>query len=400
MTFNDFSSMKLMKVLLIGIMISFQAGAQVNHFIYLETENKQPFYVRIKERLYSSSASGYLIIPGLIEGNYTLTIGFPKNEYPTFDIDVKLGNKDAGYLIKNIHANSWGLYNLQTMEMLQAGIKDSAQSIYVNKTDDFSTVLSAVVNTPVQGTGAGVNDSTVVRQTDSSIGFNKKPEQMELNKKSTGQGISKWMSTLDDNGRSMVFLIKDGAQTDTLAVFIPYVYIDHEVQVPLTVINVQETIKEEQFVQQPAKINMQQTEIKDSLLNNKNGNIDQKENKENANKFIVPAKTTENESSKKEIVHTVCKTIATDDDFLKLRKKMAAESSEDDMVFAARKIFRMKCFSTAQLKNLVVLFLKEEGRYHFLDAAYPFTSDPANFIHLQSLLSDEYYIKRFKAMIR
>ncbi len=389
-----------MKVLLIGIMFSFQAGAQVNHFIYLETENKQPFFVRIKERLYSSSASGYLIIPKLAEDNYALTIGFPKNEYPAFDIDVKLGNKDAGYLIKNINTQNRGLYNLQTMEMLEAGEKDTTRSIAINKADDFSTVLSAVVNTPVQGKASGVYDSTVVQKADSPIVINEKPVQVELNKSSTGHGISKWISTLDDNGRSMLYLIMDGAQTDTVALFIPYKNDNPPVQEPLMVNNDREKINEKLVVQQPDKGNIQQTEIKDTLLNNKNGKTEQKGEKGIGKILVVPANTMGEEASKKEVVNPVCEAVATEEDFLKLRKKMAAESSEDDMVFVARKIFRMKCFSTSQLKNLVVLFLKEEGRYGFLDAAYPFTSDPGNFIQLQSLLSDEYYIKRFKAMIR
>lgn len=95
-----------------------------------------------------------------------------------------------------------------------------------------------------------------------------------------------------------------------------------------------------------------------------------------------------------------CKNFASEDDFIKLRKKMAAEDNDDDMVATARKQFKSKCFTVEQVKNLGVLFLKDEGKYKFFDAAYPFVSDSYNFGTLEIQLSDNYFISRFKAMIR
>lgn len=100
------------------------------------------------------------------------------------------------------------------------------------------------------------------------------------------------------------------------------------------------------------------------------------------------------------IPNSDCTALASEDDFMKLRKKMAAENNDDDMVTVARKSFKTKCFTVAQIKNLSVLFLNDKGKYQFFDAAYPFVSDSYNFITLQSLLSDEYYVNRFKAMLR
>ena len=74
-------------------------------------------------------------------------------------------------------------------------------------------------------------------------------------------------------------------------------------------------------------------------------------------------------------------------------------SAFDDMVTVARKVFKTRCFTVEQIKNLGVLFLKDDGKYKLFDAAYPFVSDSGNFSTLQSLLTDEYYINRFNAMI-
>ena len=79
---------------------------------------------------------------------------------------------------------------------------------------------------------------------------------------------------------------------------------------------------------------------------------------------------------------------------------MAAENDDDDMIVLAKKIFKAKCFTVEQVKNLSVLFLKDAGKYSFFDMAYPRVSDSHNFNTLQNQLSETYYINRFQSMIR
>ena len=99
------------------------------------------------------------------------------------------------------------------------------------------------------------------------------------------------------------------------------------------------------------------------------------------------------------MINSDCKNFATEEDFLKMRKKMVAENNDEDMIKAARKIFKTRCFTTEQIKNLSVLFLKDEGKYMFFDAAYPFVSDSDVYSTLEKQLSDSYYITRFRAMV-
>ena len=79
---------------------------------------------------------------------------------------------------------------------------------------------------------------------------------------------------------------------------------------------------------------------------------------------------------------------------------MAGVSSDDNMISEARKVFRVKCFTTQQVRNLSLLFLEDEGKYKFFDAAYNYVTDTENFASLQSELQGEYFINRFKAMLR
>ena len=52
------------------------------------------------------------------------------------------------------------------------------------------------------------------------------------------------------------------------------------------------------------------------------------------------------------------------------------------------------------MKNLSTLFLTDEGKYKFFDAAYQLRIRPAKFRVPSAELKDEYYINRFKAMLR
>jgi len=94
-----------------------------------------------------------------------------------------------------------------------------------------------------------------------------------------------------------------------------------------------------------------------------------------------------------------CKAEASNDDFLELRKKMAATQQDQKMISEARKVFRHKCFTTDEIRNLSVLFLKDEGKYNFFAAAFPYVSD-GNFDSLLDQLTDDYYISRFREMIK
>jgi hypothetical protein len=94
-----------------------------------------------------------------------------------------------------------------------------------------------------------------------------------------------------------------------------------------------------------------------------------------------------------------CQTVANNDDFLKLRRKMAARTNDDGMLDEAKKYFKSKCFSTEQIKNLSTMFLSNAGKYNFFYVAYNYTTDIENFPSLQSELKDEDYIDRFKEML-
>lgn len=99
------------------------------------------------------------------------------------------------------------------------------------------------------------------------------------------------------------------------------------------------------------------------------------------------------------VENKACSAVATERDFLKVRKNMAAETNDEAMIDEAKVFFRNKCFTTQQIKDLSGLFLTSAAKYEFFDAAFKHVTDPSEFPSLQSEIKDSYYLKRFKALI-
>ena len=136
----------------------------------------------------------------------------------------------------------------------------------------------------------------------------------------------------------------------------------------------------------------------------------QPDSKKKETELIAPVNSNQNESKltttqtanvtdKITEKKTTCKGEASDKDFLKLRKNMAAKDNDEAMINEAKKLFKTKCLSVEQIRYLSSLFLTSAAKYQFFDAAYKYVSDKNNFVSLQTEIKDEYYLKRFKALI-
>ncbi|HEV7620894.1 MAG TPA: hypothetical protein VGO09_04135, partial [Flavisolibacter sp.] len=95
----------------------------------------------------------------------------------------------------------------------------------------------------------------------------------------------------------------------------------------------------------------------------------------------------------------VCKVVASGNDFFRIRRDMAARTTDELMVEEAKRFFRKECFTTEQIRNLSSLFLTASGKYLLFEAAYMHVSDRDKFPDLQLELRDDYYLKRFKTMV-
>jgi Domain of unknown function (DUF4476) len=440
---------------------SLTALSQKVYFVYLQTEGEQTFYVKINSVIHSSSASGYLILSKLRDTTYNFSVGFPQNKWPEQNFSVSINKKDHGYLLKNFGEKGWGLFDLQTLAV-QMAVSGSA-SIEEKKMEEnkdvsvFTDILSKAADDPslkekpAQSKNEEKKAETVIQENVSKENSKElakdtiaiKPVEI-IAKQSQPKAEEKKVEPIIQENISKENSKEKELTKDTVALK------------PVETIAKSELIKEEQKVdnqEQPVVkveeiVTPAEEEYKPTVVRKRSESsttegfglvfIDDlgkgindtirllipnpksivtaiKEEPKEEKKFldILPDTIKKKEETVSDVVPVVagnpveknvlknnCPAVAEESDFFKLRKNMAAAEGDDNMLTEAKNYFKTKCFTTEQVKNLGLLFLNDEVKYKFFDLAYAFVTDIDKFSVLQNELKEEYYINRFKAMLR
>lgn len=433
--------------------ITLNAASQKVYFIYLQSESEQPFFVKMNDKVYSSSATGYLILSKLYDTTYSFKIGFPQGKCPEQEFAVSLGRKDHGYLLKDFGEKGWGLFDLQTLSVqmsssptLKLEEKPKAETKDVSA---FTEMLSKASDDPSlkeKPVAQRTEEKPIVKtetKTEPAAEIIKKDEHKLENKDSVvtkpveePKVITKAIDTVivkevmpEPKAEPVVSISEKKAETEVKNEELKKV-----IPAPKTVSEATEDVYIKSVVTKRSEssttegfglvfIDNYEKGIRDTirlLIPNPKpiAGILKEESKEEK-KFLeittdpqpAQTKTSEPEKPKTEekqmekpvevpALPANCTAIADEADFFKLRKAMAAAEGDDEMIAEAKKYFKVKCFTTDRIKNLSTLFLNDEGKYNFFDAAYKYVINRKEFGMLQSELKDEYYINRFKAMIR
>lgn len=438
------------------VLLSAISSAQKVFFIYLQSESEQPFFVRLNEKIHSSSSSGYLILPKLVDSTYTFLLGFPQQKWPEQKFSITLNRKDHGYLVKNFGDKGWGLFDLQSLAVQMSSIataKLEEPAKQENKNvSAFTDILSKASDDPSlkERTAGPVVDEKKATTIDRP---EVKSEPKTEVKKDVVKEQFKIVETTPAPAEKKQEEKKESKETPPVKqseiVITPEEKKDTNVNKPLentlsgepkaeTPINrsiqkEQTNILQEEYIRSTVSKRSESSTtegfgltflddynngLRDTITilipNPKPAVVPVQDKPREERKFLevqsLPAK-----EDPKPVVNTVpgtaetktiitqkskCNEVAIETDFLMLRKKMAAAESDDEMINEAKKQFKTKCFTTTQIKNLSTLFLNDESKYHFFDAAYNYTNDKEYFSVLQGELKDEYYLNRFKAMLR
>ncbi len=378
---------KTFSIIVFLMLTALALKSQQTHFIYIQSEDKQPFYLRLKEKIISSSESGYLIAPKLEQGQLNFTLGFPKNAWPSSSYSLEIENKDLGFQLKKVDSLTWALYNIQTSDLLSPiEVNKVSNQIIETSTDEFTNILAEVSNTPsvkqkkinsennlatseqiidsnsIAKENSGLILKNVTNDKDSAVIVGvrvpvetksvviKEKKERKSKIKSDPSNIKQDFSYLDSTGRSLTYTIKDGDKEDHVVVFISY-------EKPLVF------PKEE-----PDSMILVEVE-----------------------QIITPDAI---QAEVKQVIR--CSANAEEKDFLKLRRKMTQEDNEEKMIDVAEKSFKDKCYSTDQVRYLAVLFINEENRLAFIKMSVSYVSDLALFSTLQQLFNTEKNINSFK----
>jgi hypothetical protein len=402
-----------MKKLTLGfllLVISFTAYSQKVYFIYLQTEGEQPFFVKMNNKIYSSSETGYLILSKLKDTTYNFSVGFPQSKLPEQHFTIAVHRKDHGYLVKNFAEKGWGLFDLQTLAVQMTSTnstKANDKSLQENsEVSPFTAMLSKAADDPALAEKES-KPKAEDQKNQVAEKYNEKNEQktvltnsVEVKKEaliaSMGDTVTaakeitveKNMPTEEDTYHQSVVTRKSESSTTEgfRLVFIDNYKNDKKDTIRILIPNPKPFITS--VIDQPKEVKKFIEIAGIDSVNKADINVIKTQS--------VPTDTT----TKREITNPDCNSLATESDFFKLRKIMAAAEGDDEMIAEARKYFKIQCFTAEQVKNLSLLFLNDAGKYKFFDVAYDYVADVSNFILLQKELKEEYYITRFKAMLR
>lgn len=458
--------MKKLHLCLLFSLALFTASSQKVYFVYVQTESEQPFFVKMNGRIYSSSASGYVILSRLLDSSYSFSIGFPQNKWPEQNFSVSVSKKDHGYLLKNFAEKGWGLFDLQTLAV-QMAVTGKASIEEKSKTENkdvsvFTDILSKAADDPslkertvqpkIEEKKTEVAVQEVAKKEESKVEIIEpvvtKPlevVEMPVAKKEESKAEAKETVNIKPVETIEQPLVKKEEPKAEAK----------ETIIPKPVDKVEESVVKQEESKEIKEQSVQAEEIKTVTELYKTSQVKKwsessttegfglvfiddyadgskdtirlfipnpkpavaavKEEAKEEKKFLdISTETTKNTEEKvaeveivatespaeKTVLKNNCSEVATANDFFKLRKKMAAVETDDDMVVEAKKYFKVKCFTSAQVKNVSTLFLTDEGKYKFFDAAYKYVSDIIVFSLLKAELKDEYYISRFNAMLR
>jgi hypothetical protein len=109
---------KIARLLVFLLFAASSLKAQKVYFIYLQTDNQQPFYVRLGERILNSASNGYLIVPNLRDSIYSIRIGISGSQQTDQLYSLTVNRKDQGFIIKDFGEKGWGLFNISSMAVI------------------------------------------------------------------------------------------------------------------------------------------------------------------------------------------------------------------------------------------------------------------------------------------
>ena len=423
-------------LLYVGIMLSILAHAQQLHFIYIQADTKQPFSVKLNGKYYSSSAIGYLILPKLTDGTYTLEVNFAKNSYPEQTFTVNIAGKDYGYGLKQFDEKGWGLFNFQTTDVVMSTAATSSQTSQANVTTNnsaFGNMLAEVINDKSINT-LTTNDTVVTRKkenetaaasftfsdtvpavvadakTDTAPQDAMSPDNATARATGTAisteaedtpetespayntTGVIKAAENIDEKGTDLTFIDFNGFYNDTIKAFIP-----------AEEKKLSDKTKAPEINDKAAAADSANGKVDNPFFTKKYGTATAADN---APATAASSRVTGDTPAapgipaNNAVLNTGCANMLSEGDLSKLKKRIIAEADQYAILQSVKKSLKNKCVTTAQVKDLGNLFLNDDNRYGFYDAVYPFVYDYSNYASLQSTLLDPYYKSRFKALLR
>ena len=342
------------------------------HYIFIEAEGQQPFYLKKSGETYSSTATGFIILSKLNAKEIEFIIGFPNNLFPEVAFKVNTLVKDRGFYLKQIEGKGWVLLDRSNSELISGGMVQAKTIISTSSSSsgfaellaeatgdktlvDRSSLISVSAAKPVAANVKSKPTSSVAKgQTN--------PKQVN---KPAGLGIIRSYIQSDDNSALRIAYFEKGAKEnwDTI-------YVEIEKRLDKT-------------ASQPL--------MKMDLNSNPEMSL-QNQDKEIVNPVAVSNLNTN-------LAADCVNPIALPKDIRELQRRISRSSSFEEQIAIAVKSISEKCYTTKQIKELGGSFLDEQNRLTFYTRARKWVVDPALYSELEKSFLQESSVKAFREMM-
>ena len=348
------------------------------HYIFIEADGQQPFYVKSVDTLYSSTATGFLIIPKVPKGDMSLMIGFPKAMYPEATFNIKEVSSDRGFQLKLFDDKGWGLFDRTSMEVIysNAGLRERDTNDDTRKNaSPFASLLSDAIGDDVsleQKPSAKKPEvkSEDFEQPQPKEQSNATPDKTTVN----SPELLKVEDLESDKEKIITFIDKwSSSKTDTVIV------------------------KIDKIIPSPQEKTEQTTGLIETPITKEETSLSvQQKTKNEATEERVTSLVAQSAVARK--LGDCIKPNAETKDMLNLQKKLLGMSKEEDQLIYIEKVFAMKCFTSKQAVEISSFFLDEGSKINFFSKVYWLVKDHDEFQQAGSLFFRDENIKAFKQL--
>lgn len=419
--------------------------AQREHFVYLQTENMTPFYIKMNGKTISSTYSGYLILGKLADSIYPIKLGMLGVD-EVQDYGLKVQGRNAGYLVKKLGDRGWGIVDLQTndeqvsmewssaiaaeaarQDFLAAEEKRVADSIArassaVAATDTGAVAMATAVVAAATPDTAVKTEKTPVADTAARIVENPKTEQQRYQ-----DSIANVIAEKEKELKALQAMLAGGAGAavaagtskstdaaktekttgDKTSGEMAGVAVAAGAGVAGAVIadGGKEKTKPTTDSTAVATAAQQTDSVNTSTKAAAVVAVDSVKANESAmpkadTAVASPQPAADSAVAAPKMQREPCMDILGREEVEALMTKTATIADGDEIVAVYKKAFKDKCVSTANLKKICNAMASDVTRYRVLEAAFPHCLDFYAFAELESLLKDSYYITKFKALVQ
>jgi len=364
-------------------------GLRAQHYIFIEADGQQPFYLKQGNTTLSSSATGFLIIPKVTATALEFSIGFPKNIYPEVSFYISGTDRDRGFQLKMMEGQGWSLFDRTSLEVIKGGVpKASPIELKLPKKEEgsFAKLLATATD-----------DQTLLERM---------PKKDSIEKASPGKSITKSVAaksglkdSLGKKGKVILPEMSLSAQMEDADVK-RLVYVEKTAKGGLDTINVEIEKKKTVAATEPL-INPKDSTLIPSApktIDSLSGSSDSiaQLNKPGANNDSSKANI---QVSKANPIIVCDRPIADYKDIRALQKKLLAISSENEQRNYTVKAFGQKCYNTKQALEIGWFFLDETSRLQLFKELKPLIADKASFGNLEASFLKEENIIAFRALV-